>query len=119
MWIFTVPWILDVTCILLLKIAKYLEQEGIADLPFWSSWYIVFESIDTVSRYESCRLLYDISDMFFVAHCLANLSDIPVKTTMGRYPTKLYPNTPRHDTIQYDPYQQNWSVFQKTFLNSI
>ena len=33
--------------------------------------------------------MYDISDMFFIAACLANLSDIPVETTMRQYPTKL------------------------------
>ena len=35
-----------------------------------------FWSIDAVSWYKSCRLLYDISDMFFIASPLANLSDI-------------------------------------------
>ena len=36
----------------------------------------VFLSSELISRDESSRLLDDISDMFFIAPCLANLSDI-------------------------------------------
>ena len=54
-------------CNLYITLAKYLEQEDIADLLFWSSWYTVFSSTDAISRYESCRLLYDIFRHVF--HC--------------------------------------------------
>ena len=54
---------------------EYLEQERSADLFFTSSLYIVFSSIEVISWDESSRLLYDISDMFFIAPCLANLSN--------------------------------------------
>ena len=60
---------LDVTCITL---AKYLEQESIADLPFSSSLYTVFSSSEAILWNESSRPLYDISDFvfpFFVGQC--------------------------------------------------
>ena len=59
---------------LYITLAKYLEQDGIADL--FLKFLTVFSSTDAISRYESSRLLYDISDMFFVAPCLAGLSNI-------------------------------------------
>ena len=69
---------LDGICILLyiLYIAKYLEQEGIADLLFKISLYTVFSNIEAISWDESSRLLYDISYMFLIAPCLAYLYDI-------------------------------------------
>ena len=61
---------------LYITLAKYLEREGIADLLFSICLYTVFLSNELISRDESSRLLDDISDMFFIAPCLANLSDI-------------------------------------------
>ena len=61
---------------LYITLAKYLEQEGIAVLPFSICLYTVFLSNELISSDESSRLLDDISDMFFIAPCLANLSDI-------------------------------------------
>ena len=54
---------LDVTCTLLLL---NILNKKVSQIYF-------FEVLDTV--FSSCRLLY-ISDMFFIAPCLANLSDI-------------------------------------------
>ena len=62
---------------LYITLAKYLEQDGIANLLLFSiCLYTVFSSIEVISRNESSRLFYDISDMFFIAPCLTNLSDI-------------------------------------------
>ena len=79
---------------LYITLAKYLEQEGIADLLFSICLYTVFLSSELFSWDESSMLLDDrhvfhctlfsyfsmllddISDMFFIAPCLANLSDI-------------------------------------------
>ena len=61
---------------LYIALDKYLEQEGIANLLFSICLYTVFLSSELISWDESSRLLDDISDMFFVAPCLANLSDI-------------------------------------------
>ena len=55
---------------------KYLEQERFANLLFSICLYTVFLSSELNSWDDSSRLLDDISDMFFVAPCLANLSDI-------------------------------------------
>ena len=61
---------------LYITLDKYLEQEGIANLLFSICLYTVFLSSELISWDESSRLLDDISDMFFIAPCLANLSDI-------------------------------------------
>ena len=62
---------------LYITLAKYLEKEGIADLLFFNfSIQLVFLSSELISWDESSRLLDDISDMFFIAPCLAKLSDI-------------------------------------------
>ena len=61
---------------LYITLAKYLEQEGIADYFFSICLYTVFLSSELISWDKSSRLLDDISDMFFIAPCLANLSDI-------------------------------------------
>ena len=55
-----------------------LEQEDIADLLFFS---FVYTPASQVFKYSHetiviARLLYDVSDKFFIAPCLANLSDI-------------------------------------------
>ena len=54
-----------------ITLAKYLEQEGIADLPSSICLYTVFLSSELISWDESSRLLDDISDMFFIASYLA------------------------------------------------
>ena len=59
---------------LYITFAKYLEEEGIEGLLFSSSFYTVFSSTEVVPWDESSRLLYDISDMFFIAPYLTNLS---------------------------------------------
>ena len=61
---------------LYITLAKYLEQEGIADLSCLICLHIVFLSSELISWDERSRLLDDISDIFFIAPCLANLSDI-------------------------------------------
>ena len=61
---------------LYITLAKYLEQEGIADLLLSVCLYTVFLSSELISWDDSSRSLDDISDMFFIAPCLANLSDI-------------------------------------------
>ena len=61
---------------LYITLAKYLEQEGIANLLFSICLYTVFLSSELISWDDSSRLLDDTSDMFFIAPCLANLSDV-------------------------------------------
>ena len=65
---------------LYITLAKYLEQEGIANLLFSICLYTVFLSSELISWDDSSRLLDDTSDMFFIAPCLGNLSDISVST---------------------------------------
>ena len=60
---------------LYITLAKYREQEG-SQTYFSQFVYTVFSNIEVISWDASSRLLYDISDMFFIAPCLANLSDI-------------------------------------------
>ena len=73
---------LDVTYILLLlkkKIKKNktrLNKKVSQILKKFSSLYTVFSGIEVISWDESSRLLYDISNTFFIVPCLANLSDI-------------------------------------------
>ena len=61
---------------LYITLAKCLDQEGITDLPISSPLYTAFSSTEAISRDESSRLFYDISDMFPIAPCFANLCDI-------------------------------------------
>ena len=61
---------------LYITLAKYLEQEGTTYFFQFVYIYIVFLSSELISWDDSSRLLDDISDMFFIAPCLANLSDI-------------------------------------------
>ena len=79
---------LDEICILLSL--KYLQQESITGLFFCVLFfralytqslgikhqltylYTVTSSIEEISWDESSRLLYDISDMLFIAACFAN-----------------------------------------------
>ena len=60
---------------LYITLAKYIEQEGIANLLFLICLYTLLSS-ELISWDDSSRLLDDTSDMFFFAPCLANLSDI-------------------------------------------
>ena len=57
---------------LYITLAKYLEQEGIADLLFSICLYTAFLISELTSWDENSRLL----DVFFIAPCLASLSDI-------------------------------------------
>ena len=50
---------------LYITLAKYFEQEGIADLFFSICLYTVFLSSKLISRDESSRLLDDISGTLF------------------------------------------------------
>ena len=61
---------------LYITLAKYLEQDGIANLLFSICLYTVFLSSELISWDDSSRLSDDTSDMFVIAPCLANLSDI-------------------------------------------
>ena len=65
---------LDVTYILLLL--NILNKKVSQVVVFSVCLYTVFSSIEVISRNESSRLFYDISDMFFIAPCLANLSAV-------------------------------------------
>ena len=55
------------TCILLLL---NILNKKVSQIYFFEILDTVFSSIDAVLWYNSCRLLYDISDMFFIALCL-------------------------------------------------
>ena len=57
----------DGTCILLLL--NTLNKKVLQIYFFSNSLYMVFSSTEAVSWDESSRLLYDISDMFFIAPC--------------------------------------------------
>ena len=47
----------------------------------------------------SSRILFDISDMFFIFLCIADLYFISVTISMSWYLTKLSPDTSRSDTV--------------------
>ena len=90
---------LDVTYRLLLLNALNKKVFSKSNLLFSFCLYTFFLSIEIISWDDSSRLLYDVSDMIFIAPCLAVWYFIPIKTTMRQYPTKLNPNTPIHDTM--------------------
>ena len=70
---------LDVTCILHLlnNSSKKVSQIYFFIFLFFVfvCLYTFFSSTEIISRDDSSRLPYDVSDMFFIAPCLANLSD--------------------------------------------
>ena len=67
---------LDVTC-RLLQIAKYLEQEGIAKKKI--QFVYTHSSIEIISCDNSSRFFCMMFQTFFIAPCLANLSDVSLK----------------------------------------
>ena len=66
--------ILDGACILFL-LSKYLQNESFPDIFFQALYTQSFSTFEKISSDENSRLLYAISDMFYIATCLANLSD--------------------------------------------
>ena len=65
---------LNVTCILLLL--NILNKKVSQIYIFQFVYNTVFLSSELISWHQSSRLLDDTSDIFFIAPCLANLSDI-------------------------------------------
>ena len=85
---------LDVTCILLLL--NTLNKK-VSQIDFFSvCLHTVFLSSELISWDESSRLLDDISDMFFIAPSLANLSDI----SFVRYIPVLHSRVAGNDHFQ-------------------
>ena len=111
---------------LYITLAKYLEQEGIANLLFSVCLYTVFLSSELISWDDSSRLLDDISDMFFIAPCLANLSDkdhtetVPSKT-QSQYPCTWYNvlNTLLYKIYPLSFYSSSFSMHRSTQITKL
>ena len=61
---------------LYITLDKYLGQESITGLFFWSCWYTVCSSTEEISWDDNSMLLSDLSASFSIAVCWTNLSDI-------------------------------------------
>ena len=65
--------------IIYITLAKYLGKESIADLFLSRSLCLAFSTQVLNKSHDLKRFLHDMADMFCIAPCLGNLSDISIQ----------------------------------------